>query len=413
MLENANKLSFSRTKLAVLWTSVLNEPLLTMYSLFAFILHKDLGASVLQIGVLTMLKPMASLCSLYWSSYVARKPSKILSNVIWAGVLSRIPFLFFPFIDNSWFFIAAIVFYIMLYRGGLPAWVEILKINLPEKVRGSIYSWGSAIGYIEGVLLALGVGYLLDNHAGMWKFMFPISAIIGLCGVMLQKRIPIETKEDKKEEPFTVPQLFLKPWKDSWNILKIDKSFRGFQLGVFICGFGVMVIQPALPLFFMDVLGLSYTDLAVALSIWKGIGYAVTSPVWGKYFSFVNIYRFTSYIFVFMGLFPALLLFAPIDTMWVYIAYLAYGVAQAGCHLSWNLSGPQFAKNEDSSLYSGVNILMVGVRGSFIPPLGSLLCTLLGPVAVLCFGAFLCFYSAYYIRGWMTKESRTKAVESL
>lgn len=398
-------LRFSRTRLAVLWTSVLNEPLWTLYSLFAFILHKDLQATALQIGLLTMLKPMVSLFSMYWSTHIAKRPQKLLANVVWAGILSRVSFFFFPFIESPWILIGSVVFYMMLSRGGMPAWVEILKLNLPDKQRGTIYSYGSAFGYIEGVVLAVGIGYMLDHYHEAWRILFPISAIIGIVGVFLQSRIPLqELPKYNSKEKLSVKAHITKPWKEAFSLLKENRGFRGFQWGIMLCGFGIMVIQPALPLFFMDYLHLSYTDLAIALSIWKGIGFAVTSPFWGKWFGLVNIYKFSSIIFLFMGFFPMLLLVAPVNVIWLYVAYLAYGIAQAGCHLSWNLSGPLFARDQDSSLFSSVNILMVGLRGSFVPPIGSLLCVAFGPIVVLAIGALFCFYSGLKMREFSKKN---------
>lgn len=384
---------FRRTRLAVLWTSLLNEPLWAVYSLFSFILYERLGASTLQIAVLMMLKPVASLLSVYWVSL--RKPEKVLSNVIWAGILSRLPFLFFPFIDNVWILVGSAIFYMMLTRGGMPSWVQILKLNLPEKERGVIFSWGSAIGYLEGVVLAVFLGLLLDNFHDAWRWIFPLSAMIGIVGVILQSRIPLElikVKEGEKSKEF-----LLAPWKSAWKLLKEEKEFRVFQWGVMLCGMGLMIIQPALPQFFMDVLNLSYTDLAIALSIWKGVGFALTSPLWGQWISRINIFKLSSQIFILMGLFPLFLIFAPTSVFWVYAAYLIYGIAQAGSHLVWNLSGPLFSKEKDSSLFSNVNVLMVGVRGCIFPPLGSFFCAFFGPVAVLGLGGFFCFFGALYL----------------
>jgi len=390
-----------RTRAAVIGTSVLNEPLWTLYTLFSIILHKDLHSTALQIAVLTMMRPVISLFSLYWSASILKKPEKLLSNVLWTGILSRVPFLFFPLISNPWILIASIVFYTMLYRGGMPGWIEILKQNIPGTRRGLIFSMGSAIGYIEGVVLAVGVGYLLDNFYESWRWLFPISAVIGIFGVFLQSRIPMEIRTSlpfKQEmEVKSVGEYLLKPWKDAFELLVVRRDFCCYQWGVMLCGIGIMVIQPALPLFFVDVLELSYTDLAIAFSICKGLGFASTSPLWGKWLHRVSIYNLSSLVFIFMGAFPLLLLFAPFNTLWVYVAYIAYGVAQAGSHLTWHLSGTLFAKEEDSSLYSTVNVMMVGLRGSIIPPLGSVLCIALGPLGVLGIGVFFCLFGGMKI----------------
>jgi predicted MFS family arabinose efflux permease len=158
-----------------------------------------------------------------------------------------------------------------------------------------------------------------------------------------------------------------------------------------------MVIQPALPLYFIDVLNLTYTDLAIALTVCKGIGFAISSPLWGRGMDRMSVPIFTTLIFLFMGSFPLLLLLAPHHLFWVYIAYLLYGVSQAGSHLLWNLSGPLFAKGKDSSVYTGVNVVMVGVRGAVAPPIGSLLCALSGPGVVLFIGGALFGLGCYYM----------------
>ena len=56
----------------------------------------------------------------------------------------------------------------------------------------------------------------------------------------------------------------------------------------------------------------------------------------------------------------------------------------------WHLSALHFAKNEDSSLFSGVNVLMVGIRGMIAPAFGSLLGLFFGCHIVLFFGMLLC-----------------------
>ena len=138
-----------------------------------------------------------------------------------------------------------------------------------------------------------------------------------------------------------------------------------------------MILQPALPKFFMDVLGLSYTELSIALNLCKGIGFVLTSQIWANGMHKTDILRFSTLVIVLGAVFPLILLFAQIHVLWIYVAYLVYGMMQAGSELSWHLSGPIFAKEGESSQFSGVNVLTVGLRGSVIPQLGALLCLLL------------------------------------
>ena len=53
---------------------LLNEPFVVLYALLTFILRKDLGASLLQISILSALRPTLPIFSFYWSANVTDLP---------------------------------------------------------------------------------------------------------------------------------------------------------------------------------------------------------------------------------------------------------------------------------------------------------------------------------------------------
>jgi len=142
-------------------------------------------------------------------------------------------------------------------------------------------------------------------------------------------------------------------------------------------------------------LHLSYIDLAIALSICKGLGFVFSSSFWAKAMQRYSITRLACGVFICTGLFPLFLLLSPFSLFWLYLAYVLYGIAQGGSHLIWHLSGPIFSEKEDSSQFSGVNVMMVGIRGAVAHPLGGLLSGLLGPLGVLGLGVVFCFYGGW------------------
>ena len=87
----------------LLWSNLLNEPLFTLYGFIAFILYKDLGASAFQIALLTMLKPVITILSFYWSAGLKGGGKRLKANVLWAGFWMRAPFLVCPWVDSIWF----------------------------------------------------------------------------------------------------------------------------------------------------------------------------------------------------------------------------------------------------------------------------------------------------------------------
>lgn len=376
---------------ALVSTSLLNEPLFTLYGLIAFILYKDLGASAFQIALMTMLKPVVTILSFYWSASLARG-GNLKSNVLWAGFLMRAPFLLCPWIDSVWFVIGAAVNYMFFYRAGIPAWLEIIKRNMDPGKRGKLFSISSGMAYAEGVVLSLAVGSLLDHNSQVWKLLFFGTSFLGLFVLLIQSRLPME--ETKKEgESLSLKEIITRPWKDSYRLMRDRPDFSRFQWGFMICGLGIMLIQPTLPIFAIDALGVSYMEIAGAISIAKGLGFALSSLIWAKWIDRVHILRLSSIVFLSVGLFPILLSFSVWSIGWFYLAYFWYGVGQGGSHLVWNMSGPVFSGKEDSSRYTGVNVVLAGLRGAIAPSLGGMFLLLWGPVVVLWIGGILSFYS--------------------
>lgn len=153
-----------------------------------------------------------------------------------------------------------------------------------------------------------------------------------------------------------------------------------------------MVMQPALPGFFLDNLHLSYTELGVAITLCKSIGFAMTSTtLWARLMNKMDIYRLSSWVALVACLYSVFLLYAQVKPYWVYIAYISYGIMQAGSELYWNMSGPIFAKDEDSTGYTSVNVLMVGLRGCIMPAMGGLLALWVSPSFIVAFGGVLLF----------------------
>ncbi|CCB90517.1 permease, major facilitator superfamily [Waddlia chondrophila 2032/99] len=401
-------LHHQRTRAAFMWSRILRTPFWAIYTMLPFILFRDLNASPFQIAVTVALKPMVSIFSMYWSAAVRQRRDLLVSNIIWAGVLGLLPFFFFPFVDSPWFFIASFGFFMLLHRGVIPAWMEILKLNIPNTSREKVFAWGSALGYLGDGILPFLFGALLDGYFQAWRWIFPLTALIGLIPILFQARILVrfEVAEQPKRIPFK--QSLVQPWVSAWMLIKERSDFRSFQVGFMLGGAGLMIMHAVLPAFFMGVLQLSYKELAIALTLCKGIGFAATSQFWAKWMSKVDIYRFSSVVTLMAFLFPFCLLAAQMHLYWIYTAYIVYGVMQAGSELSWNLSGPIFSGDEDSSLYSSVNVVTVGLRGCIAPGLGSYLVTLMSSASVLLIGGGFCLLAFIFMASYSKTQRQAK-----
>ncbi|MBA3722928.1 MAG: MFS transporter [Parachlamydiaceae bacterium] len=407
-----------KTRNAYMWTRVLNTPFWAIYTLLPFIIYKDLHASAWQVACLISLKPIVSVFSLYWSSLVKRRSDRLISNVVWAGILSHLPFFFAPFITNAWYFVLASGVYMLFYRGVNPAWMEILKINVPEGARKSFFAYVSAFYHIGGAVFSIGIGWLLSEYYEAWRWLFPLFALLSLLAIAFQLLIPIKESVERKEydkavDSFSFKDQFKKPWKEAWDLLKERPDFTRFQIGFMLGGGGLMLWQPALPAFFFDTLQLSYKELAVAMTFCKGIGYTFAVPFWTRLMNKMDIFVFSGIVTLIAALFPVGLMLAQWHIFFLFGAYLLYGMMQAGSELSWNLSGPIFAKHEDSSTYSGVNVVSIGLRGCIAPPFGSLLCTFAGATPVLILGGGLCLLATWHMHMNKKREERSYLLSKL
>ena len=388
------ELSKSKTRKAVLLNKLLSEPLLLLFGLVSFILCKSLKGSHMQVALLTMIKPSLGLLILYWSSSIHSNPEKLKSNLVWSGLLARVPFLFFPWIENPWLFIVCAAMYIFFYRASNPAWMEILKINLPSKERGRVYSFASAIGYAEGFLIALWIIPWLRHDEMAWRWCFPIAALVGMASVIVQswvipKGYFVVSKKTKGD--FSLKEKLVKPWKDAYSLMSNRPDFTRFQVGFFLCGFGLMMSTAIIPIYCANILNITISEFATARLICMCVGYVLFSKFWSIKLNSLPIFEFMVYVMFCFIIFAIFLVLASFDMRFLYVAYFIYGIAQAGSHLSWNLSGPIFSKEESSTVFSSINVLMVGIRGCIAPALGSLAYVYFSPYIVFILFIILSF----------------------
>lgn len=391
---------------AYIATRFLDIPLWAIYNMLTFILIKDLKATPFQLAFMLSLKPMVSLFSMYWSTQVKDRPDRLRSNIILARIIGCLPFFLFPYIRNIWFIIFSSAVYMTLAIGVVPAWMELLKKNLSDDARKKTFAWGSAIGYLGGGIIPLFFAWWLDKQSEAWQWIFPTAGLISLLATFLQLRMPLPQHSSQKEP--SVSRIdwregILTPWKQAWDLVRSRRDFANYQLSFMIIGGGLMIMQPALYLFFDEELGLTYIEYATAISFCKGISYAVASPLWAKWMSQVDIFRFSSAVTGLACFFPLLALSATVNLNWLFLAYILYGVMQAGSEMSWNMSGPAFARDRDSSIYTSVNVVTVGLRGMVFPAVGSLLCSFSGSIPVMILGALSMLAATFLLSSYSVK----------
>lgn len=380
-----------KTKLSLLLMNMTEEPLIAFYTLLPFILTKEHSASAFQLSVFLMLRPVLSSFSFFWGLlFNYKQKQNLLKNHMLAWVLARVPFLFFPFINNIYYIFFAAGMYQLFYKAGYPAWLEIVKRKIKnEKSRGNIFTLYSVIGYLESIILGLFVGKFLDSSKLNWKILFFVSALIGLFSLFIQRKIKVLDEQKTVQNN----NIILSSVKDIFKLLNSKKDFALFQKGFMIGGFALMFITPALCIYSNNILKLSYADMTMARFVIMGLGFVLSSYFWNKGLEKTSINFLMIFVLLGFSFYILLLLLSNYFIGFFYLAFLFYGVAQAGSVLLWKLSGVIFSKEDNSVLYTSTNLVFLGIRGLIAPLLGSLFCNLFGVTSVLVIGMIISFSS--------------------
>ena len=394
-LETKRYLGNSTTKAFIL-SNLVACPFFGIFALLPMILCKELNTSSFQNSTLVALKPLTALLASYWSCSFSLGKHRL--SLLWAYFLKFLPFVFASFFSNPWIFILAFGIHMLLLRGTIPSWMELLKQNLSSASRGKICALSSTINYLCTALLPFLFCWILDEVKGSWRGIFVLTSLLGMSSIGFILKIASPSQSNpKKNDTKTLRSHLSKPWKSAKHLLRRHPDFLHFQIGFFLGGAGLMVIQAVIPKYFTDYLKLSYTKMFLAVCFCKGIGFTIASPLWVKLFNRCEIFTFCARIPLLAAIFPILLIFAHFHGFFIFLAYLLYGIMQAGSELSWKMSGPIFSRENESTPYSSINVLAVGVRGGIFPYLGALLFIYGGPYLVFTVGGFLCLTGGYHL----------------
>ncbi len=391
MQEKTENVESFKTKITTLLMNLTDQPLLSFYAILPFFLSKQLHINPFELSLFLMLRPVLSSFSFFWGIGLNySKNPNLLKNNLYAWIIARIPFLFFPIINNFYYFLFASAIYQLFHKAGLPAWNEIIKRNITDnKERHRIFSTFSVYVFIESILLGLLIGNFLNKSESNWKIIFFFAALLSLSSLIFQIKIKVPKQNLEK---INIRKNYFTPIKDIFALLKKDKEFAIFQTIFMIGGFALMLISPALYIFSSHELKLTNQAMTNARLILMGFGFTLTSFIWKRYLAKKSINTLVIWMMLGFCIYIFFLLLSQYNLIFFYIAFFFYGIAQAGSTLLWNFSGIFFSKNNNSIIYTSTNLLCLLIRGLIAPFLGSLFCYLFSAINVLYIGLIILFY---------------------
>lgn len=344
-----------------------------------YIATNGLGASVVQITLLAMIWPVSNLFSVMLSHFV--DSSNRHSTAIFIGAGLRLPIALMFFSSN----VNIMLLLLFMFFGSnslvIPGQNAVMRSRYKKGHRGQLFGWSMSVLNLFALPAAMLAGALLDADFAFYKWLFVAEGITG-CG----QAVVVGFMARGMNDPVAVAESSISDFfKSLKNVLKTDREFVLFEAFFMVYGFGFMCVQPAIPFYSQEVLGLSYEQYAMAKGVIGQLGLLLLGPFLGSKMDKLHPFRFTGIVCIILAGFPLLLvassLFPAIGIPLFYASWLAFAIGIAGVILSWNMSSMFFAPEGRTATYQGLHVTATAMRGFLAPVLGSVIMTELGYTA--------------------------------
>ncbi len=330
----------------------------------------SMGAGALEVGLLVAAPFAAQLFTIYWGHLCQGR--KKLPFIVFPGIVGRL--LLFPlaFISSPAIFVTVVILHHMSLAITWPAFTSLVQKIYPITSRGSmmgLVKFVFGIFYIAAVALA---GRNIDIFGHRWIVIG--AAVAGITGSLIFRKIrePEEGKETAICRKFS--------HRENFSLFKKFPAFKWFILGMTCFELGKFMIQPYLPLYWINELNLSNASIG-SIAIIVTLFWFLASPLWG-----IMVDRLHPIWVIISGaglytLLPIIYMTVP-NWSGVMLAAAFTGLGLAAYEVGWSnnllrLGGAQAGK------FIGIYLSLVGLRGLLGPIVGSTILGLGTPIPLL------------------------------
>ena len=340
-----------------------------IFPFVGFIARDRLHASVELIGLMTAAPFIGHIFALFWAN--AMEGRSKMPYVVWSCVIARSLFLFTLFATTPVSFAVLVSVIQIIATVASPAYASVLKEVYPDKHRGRIMAYirvGLAFTTFVSTLL---VGQYLKQGTLGYTHIFPIAGLLGVASSLIfgtVKTAPVDPDHPDNQRTSTLEFL-----RNTLSILREDRNYAWFALSVFVYGFGNLLVAPLYPVFQVDRLHISASQVALLSNI-ATVLWMASYFYWGKYVDVRSPLRAVVVNVLLISLIPLNYFLAR--NVWMLIpASIINGLTMGGVELSYFNSILHFAKNGKESQYQALHSFFLGIRGTTAPFIGAWMVT--------------------------------------
>ena len=378
-------------------------------SLADTILAKTLGGTELEVTIMTGMTGAGFLLSIFWVGLLENRPKAPF--IIGAAAIGRLGLTLVGISSAPAWFITLIGLAWMAQAMIASAQVSIIQQSYRERHRSRLFGLTVSASTILRLLTTVILGKVLDWNDSSYPILFAVGGTAGLVGAYFLARMERNGKLSAATTAASsatssagatcsgagadITYLPLREGRLAAgvrsmgasvgtviDILKKDARFRQFEINFFLYGIAFLSLLPIIPIFLVRELELDYTNIGLAKGLMGQAGIILLSPMLGRTLEKMKPIRFCARVFIFLAVFPLMLLLAGLtrETFGgalvlplIFGGFLFFGIAMSGVSLAWNLSSIHFAGDRDPSTYQSVHSALVGIRGVSAPLIGFLM----------------------------------------
>ena len=348
------------------------------------ILRAELGATPLQLAVMSSAGGACLLLSLLWARAFHGRPP--LPYLVWPGFVARGVFLLVPFVSSAWSFVGLVIARDFFGAAAAPAQAAVVERVYPRAQRGRALGLVRMAGAVLGIGLALAAGQLFERVGYRWIFV--AAALLGMAASLRQRRLAVPEPVPLGGEPPT-------GLRGAWLAVRDDHAFQRLLVASFLFGSGCWIQTPAHPLLLVDVLHVSASQVGVFAAV-AAMGTLAGSAYWGWLVDRRSSLEALRVMYLVGAATP--LIYYIAWSPWVLVASsVTDSLLAVGLELVWMMAVIDVAGPQRTAQYVAIGATLAGVRGVAGPLVGGLVIHSFSIHAVYLVAAILTFSGAWLV----------------
>lgn len=334
-----------------------------MGAIFPFVMRiarADLHASRLEISLLTAAPFIGSLLAPLWARQMVGRSQ--MPFCVYSWTFARALFFGMFLVTQAWQFVLLIGTAQIIGSISGPAYTSLMKDIYPDEERGRAMGLVRVGAYSALLVVSFIAGHVLDSGVP-FKWVFSVAAIIGIAGAWCFSRVPVRGSfvPVARQERLSTFGF----WLQTVAILRRNRGFRWFAASVMTYGFGNLVAFTLYPLYQVDRLHVTNTQVATLTNV-ASISSVIAFAYWGHFMDRHGALWTALVNILIQCLMPVVYLFS--GAWWHLIpAAMAQGVAGAGIELAYLNVILALSEEGKEAQYQALHSMLLGVRGTIAP----------------------------------------------